>query len=110
MKIDLDHIYLLGWHSNDGRNNISSWQGHNQWIDVVVVGATDNDMKNILWASALHKKFEVILIPALTNKLSFAKLNSGLHGYGWYLSEGIKRPPMRELVDEWAWFDKLKGK
>lgn len=110
MKIDLEHVYLLGWHSADGKKNLTTWQGNRPWIDVVVVGATDNDMKNIMWSSSLHKDFQLIKIPALTNKAAFAKMNGGLSAFGWYLDEGVKRPPNRPLVNEWEWFDRIKGK
>lgn len=109
MSVDWEHIYLLGWHSNDGKINLTSWKGNYKWIDVVVIGATDTDMKHIMWDNALHKDFKLILIPPLTNKLSFAKINNGLHAFGWYLKEGINRPPMRDLVDEWSWYLKIKG-
>lgn len=110
MKIDLSHIYLLGWHSPDWKLNLTSWVGDKKIIDVVVVGATDNDMKHIMWSSALHKDFQLIKIPPLTNCVAFAKMNNGLHGFGWYLQEGVNRPTMRPLTDEWAWLDSLKGK
>jgi len=110
MKIDWEHIYLLGWHSADGKRNFTSWSGQKPWIDVVVIGATDNDMKHIMWSSPLHENFQLISIPPLTNRLAYAKINGGLHAFGWYLEEGVNRPPMRKLVDEWDWYNKLKGK
>ena len=110
MKIDWEHIYLLGWHSSNGERNLTAWSGKRPWIDVVVVGANDNDMKHIMWSSPLHYDFQLILIPPLTNRLAYAKINGGLHAFGWYLEEGVKRPPMRKLVDEWDWFNRLKGK
>jgi hypothetical protein len=110
MKIDWEHIYLLGWHSADGKRNFTSWSGQRPWVDVVVIGATDDDMAHIMWAAPLHADFKLIPIPALTNRLAYAKINSGLHAFGWYLEEGVKRPPMRKLVDAWDWYNKLKGK
>lgn len=109
MKIDWEHIYLLGWHSKDGKRNLTSWRGKYRWIDVVVVGATDNDLKHLMWASPLHKDFQLILIPPLTNCQWFANMNNGLHAFGAYVEDGIKRPPMRELTDEWDWFKRIKG-
>jgi hypothetical protein len=110
MKISWDNIYLLGWQSVDGKKNLTAWHGKRPWIDVVVVGVTDNDMKHIMWSSPLHSDFQLINIPALTNPRAFAKMNDGLHAFGWYLEEGVKRPPNRPLVDEWAWLERLKGK
>lgn len=109
MKIDWEHIYLLGWHSADGKKNLTAWHGRRPWIDVVVVGATDNDMSHIMWSAPLHFDFPLILIPPLTNRLDCAKINGGLHAFGWYLEEGVNRPAMRQLVDEWDWYRKLKG-
>lgn len=110
MRFDWEHIYLLGWHSTSGRLNLTSWSGKRPWVDVVVVGATDEDMSHIMWSSPLHYDFELIQIPALTNCQWYAKLKNGLHAFGWYIEEGIKRPPMRPLTDEWDWYHKLKGK
>lgn len=109
MKIDWEHIFLLGWHSPDGKRNLTSWSGKNPWIDVVVV-ANDNDMQHIMWAQPLHANFPLLSIPPLTNRLSYAKINSGLHAFGWYIENGINRPPMRKLIDKWDWYYKLKEK
>lgn len=109
MKPNWNNIYLLGWHSSNGQRNLTSWSGKNKWIDVVVVGATDNDMSNLMWNNAIHKEFELIVIPPLTNCLWYAKNNSGLHGFGWYFENGINRPPMKPIYNEWAWLELIKG-
>ncbi len=110
MKIDWEHIYLLGWHSKDGKRNFTTWSGKRPWIDVVVVGADDNDMKNIMWSLPLHKDFQLIVVPNDVNPRQFASDSNGLWAFGWFLSEGVNRPPMRELIDEWDWYHKLRGK
>jgi hypothetical protein len=109
MNLDWQHVYLLGWHSANGMRNLTSWSGDRPWIDVIVVGATDDDMSHIMWSAPLHNDFKIISIPPLTNRLAYAKINNGLHAFGWYIEEGINRPPMRPLIDRWAWFNTLKN-
>jgi len=109
MNINWNTVYLLGWHSADGKKNLTAWHGNHPWVDVVVVGANDNDMAHIMWNAPLHKDFQLIKIPPLTNRLTFAKMSNGLHAFGWYMEEGINRPPMKPLKDEWAWFKQIKG-
>jgi len=110
MQIDWQHVYLLGWHSCNGKRNLTTWQNNKRpWIDVVV-RASEDDMPHIMWASPLHGNFELKLIPPLTNCQAYAKINSGIHAFGWYIEEGINRPAMRALTDPWDWYYKLKGK
>jgi hypothetical protein len=109
MKIDWEHIYLLGWYSPDGKRNLTPWQGKRPWIDVVVIDATDDDMKHIMWSSPLHRQFDLVSVPKFAYPKDYARAKNGLWAFGWYLEEGVNRPPMRELIDEWAWYYKLKG-
>lgn len=109
MIIDLEHIFLLGWHSSNGINNLTKWSGNKPLIDIVIIGATDFDMEHIMWAAPLHKNFDILLIPYEMNPQQYAKDNGGLRAYGWYIKDGINRGPIKPLVDRWAWFDKLNG-
>lgn len=107
MKIDLDHVFLLGWHSENGMRNLTNWNGRHLWINVVVVGANDVDMSYIMWSSPLHRDFQLLLVPPLTNNLFYARSNGGLHAFGWYFDQGIKRPPRRPIVDPWQWYNDI---
>lgn len=111
MKIDWNNIYLVGWSSKDGKRNLTQWaQSNGRLINVVVVGATDNDMSHIMWNNPLHKMFDMLLIPAGEHLLEYAASKNGIRAFGFYYPEGINRPPMRTLIDPWEWFNTLKGK
>jgi len=110
MKIDWEHIYLLGWDSPDGKRNLTSWHGKHPWVDVVIVGATDFDMSKLVWNSPLHGSFSMLEVPAGVNAQWYAKEKGGLRAFGWYMEDGVDRPPPREVPDEWDWYNKLKGK
>jgi hypothetical protein len=96
--LNFDHIYLLGWFSPDGKINLTRWEHSLPLIDIAVQGATDDDMKKLMWnAYVPPNKFELLLWP-----------NNGIHAFGWRVEQKIRRaksPP----EDEWAWYYRIKG-
>jgi hypothetical protein len=107
MKVNLNHILLLGWHSANGQRNLTTWTGTGVWVDVVIKNATDKDLSNIMGNNPLHKDFQLLLIPPQTNKQEYAKLHNGISAFGWYVESGINRPPNRPMIDEWQWYNDL---
>ena len=109
MKIDWNHIYLLGWHSKDGKRNLTQFgMSKNKWVDVVVVGASDQDMKRVMWDNGLHKQMELLAIPAGFNCQWFAEENNGIHAFGWHIESGFERKELLPIND-WSWFKAIMG-
>lgn len=96
-SLDWAHIFLLGWRSPDGKLNLTKWQGKNKWIDVAIIGATNDDVSKLMWNAYLHKEFELRLWP-----------DNGIHAFGWHIIKPIIRQ-LEPVLDYWQWYNDLKG-
>ena len=109
MKIDWNHIYLLGWHSKDGKRNLTQFGiSKNKWVDVVIADVDDSDMGRVMWDNGLHKELQLLTIPTGFNYQWWAEENNGIHAFGWYIEEGFERKAALPS-DDWAWFKAIKG-
>ncbi len=100
IKLDWDHVYLLGWHDKDGHSYLTTWSGDRPWVEVVVTGA--GPFGPPIWKSyvpngvTLHEMSE----PSghrFRSKEDRARLLHGIYAFGWYIEEGIER----EKVPHW---------
>lgn len=91
MKFDWDHIYLLGWYDENGKAFLTTWEGSQPLIYVVVTGASPYGPP--LWRAPIPKDCELHEIPTGKGNQEYAKGLGGVLAFGWYIEDGMTRYP-----------------
>jgi hypothetical protein len=89
LPVTWDHVYLLGWYAENGRANLTSWDGNAPMIDVVVVGLHGRRVP--VWNAPVPDGAQLVRVPEDADPQEFAREHGGLHAFGWHLSSPIGR-------------------
>ena len=101
MKLDWEHIYLLGWYDQSGKSYLTTWSGDLPIINVIVTGPSSlHTFGPPLWkapaqaklpGAPLVEEFQLHEITIDDDPIEEARDLNGVVAVGWYIEEGFKR-------------------
>src|SRR5690606_38172204 len=80
---------ILGWRDEDGRLNLTSWDGATPLMNVVVTGLAGRRVP--VWNSKIPTGVGLIRIPDGVDPQEFARKQGGINAFGWHLTHKICR-------------------
>ncbi|MGD0230021.1 MAG: hypothetical protein ABSC19_06625 [Syntrophorhabdales bacterium] len=89
MKMDWNHIQILGWYDHRGRAYLIPWQESRPTIKVVVTGVKEAGMPLLDMPVPAGAVFHTI--PEDRNPYEYAKEKGGLYAVACYVEEGFER-------------------
>lgn len=93
LPVTWDHVYILGWYSENGRANLTSWDGDAPIIDVMITGLHGRRVP--VWSSEVPRGAELTRVPDGASPQEYARESGGLYAFGWHLAEPIERGTRR---------------
>ena len=105
IKLDWDHVYLLGWYNRDGVAHLTSWSGGNPNIHVVVSGPKVLTYGPPLWNASISMEMGGYPVEDFTlhelkleeDWQSQAQKLGGVIAFGWYIPKGFKRGKIGDI-------------
>lgn len=111
MKVDWNHIYLLGWYSSNDNTHLTTWEGGLPLIRIVVTGPCEPSgppMWDFLEAYREGPTVDHFQLHEVKDDetsydwLSKAKRLNGIRAFGWYIEKGFERIPIKaqDIIDK----------
>jgi len=93
MKIDWDHVYLLGWVTSEGISSLTTWRDDGTLPRINVMVSGNFKYGPPMWNGPLYSSnCNIELIPeGISDPIKYAKERGGLYAFGWYIEEGFNR-------------------
>jgi hypothetical protein len=89
IKIDWNHVELLGWYDHKGKSYSMIVEGNRPMVKVVVTGVKGEAVP--LLNAPVHNGAKLQLVPEDRNPFDYAKEKAGFYAIGFYIEEGFER-------------------